>query len=483
MSDVFVSYARDDRAKVEQLAKALEARGFNVWWDPELLPGEQYAQKISKVLADCKAVLVVWSAASAARPWVLDEASVGRDRGILVPVRIEATEAPLGFRQMQAEDLTNWPHAGGDNFERIVRALELLRGAPAATPAPTFSAAPPPPAPPGTGFMRAADVGGGETKPNRWPLFIGGGVLALLAIIAVVQIATNNNNGGGGASAVVQPGNYGAEDSYGLTKKEFATLDMKPLLETALQRTTIDKIREGAENGDGAGQLLLCGATDWGLGGITANTNDAVPWCEKASAQGVGFATFYLGLLHLGGSGGYPVDQEMGHRMIENAASAGDARAQFYIGALYLNANEGYPNDDAKALDYYRRSAEQGYQIGQFQVAWMYENGRGAPQDYPTALLWYQKLADEGSPVGTRGVGWMYYKGWATEKDLGKAKEYFQKASEMGDGQASFDLGIMYENGEGMPIDKEQALKYYRIASEQKFEGADEAVKRLGGGN
>ena len=287
----------------------------------------------------------------------------------------------------------------------------------------------------------------------------------------------------GGDSAVVQRGNYGAEDSYGLTKKEFATLDMKPLLETALQRTTIDKIREGAENGDGAGQLLLCGATDWGLGGITANTNEAVPWCEKASAQGVGFATFYLGLLHLGGSGGYPVDQEMGHRMIENAAAAGDARAQFYIGALYLNANEGYPNDDAKALDYYRRSAEQGYQIGQFQVAWMYENGRGAPQDYPTALLWYQKLADEGSPVGTRGVGWMYYKGWATEKDLGKAKEYFQKASEMGDGQASFDLGIMYENGEGMPIDKEQALKYYRIASEQKFEGADEAVKRLGGSN
>jgi len=35
-------------ARVEQLAKALEGRGFDVWWDPELLPGEQYAQKISK---------------------------------------------------------------------------------------------------------------------------------------------------------------------------------------------------------------------------------------------------------------------------------------------------------------------------------------------------------------------------------------------------------------------------------------------------
>src|SRR5262245_53590100 len=129
MSEVFVSYARDDRAKVEPIALALEARGFDVFWDPELLPGEQYAQKIASVLANCKAVLVVWSQASSARPWVLDEASVGRDRGILVPVMIETVDPPLGFRQMQAEDLTGWPQGGEQNFERIVRALKTLRGA------------------------------------------------------------------------------------------------------------------------------------------------------------------------------------------------------------------------------------------------------------------------------------------------------------------------------------------------------------------
>jgi len=48
-------------------------------------------------------------------------------------VLIEKISAPLGFRQMQAEDLSDWPHGGNhDNFERIVTALEGLRGAPAA---------------------------------------------------------------------------------------------------------------------------------------------------------------------------------------------------------------------------------------------------------------------------------------------------------------------------------------------------------------
>jgi TPR repeat protein len=486
MADVFVSYARDDRARVEQLAKALEARGFNVWWDPELLPGEQYAQKLSQVLGDCKAVLVVWSVASTARPWVLDEASVGRDRGVLVPVLIEKVDAPLGFRQMQAEDLTGWPGpAGEENFERVVRALEGLRGA-AAAPKPTspFPGQPPKAKSQGFGFMRA-EAGATEPKPksNRWLLFGGGGALAVLALIAIGQIAGGGGGGGGGSVAPApQVGEVGADKGYGLTKKELATLDMQKLVQTALQRTTIEKIEEGAKAGDATGQLLLCGIYDWGAGSIQADPDAARSWCEQAADQGQPFAVHYVGLMHLEGVAGYQKDPETGHKMIEKAAAAGDARAETYLGGLYLDGSEGYPSDDLKALSFYRSAAEQGYQDAQFSVAWIYENGRGVPKDYATALVWYQKLADEGSAIGTRGVGWMYYKGWATDQDYQKAKEYFLKASELGDGQASFNLGTMYEKGEGVPQDNEQALKYYRIASEQKFADADAALKRLGKG-
>jgi adenylate cyclase len=34
MADIFVSYARADKARVAPLVDALETRGWSVWWDP-----------------------------------------------------------------------------------------------------------------------------------------------------------------------------------------------------------------------------------------------------------------------------------------------------------------------------------------------------------------------------------------------------------------------------------------------------------------
>lgn len=39
MSDIFISYAREDRAKVKPLAEALARRGWKVWWDPTIPTG------------------------------------------------------------------------------------------------------------------------------------------------------------------------------------------------------------------------------------------------------------------------------------------------------------------------------------------------------------------------------------------------------------------------------------------------------------
>jgi exonuclease VII large subunit len=45
---------------------------------------------------------------------VRDEAGAGRDRGRLVPVQIDATMPPLGFRQFQAIDLSAWKGRADD---------------------------------------------------------------------------------------------------------------------------------------------------------------------------------------------------------------------------------------------------------------------------------------------------------------------------------------------------------------------------------
>ena len=55
MADVFVSYARSDMAIVAPLVAAIEARGWSVWWDPEIDTGQQFDDQIERKLKAAKA--------------------------------------------------------------------------------------------------------------------------------------------------------------------------------------------------------------------------------------------------------------------------------------------------------------------------------------------------------------------------------------------------------------------------------------------
>jgi tetratricopeptide (TPR) repeat protein len=106
MASIFLSYAREDFAKAQRVAKALEAVGHSVWWDKQLQPGERFSAEIDKALKSADAVVALWSKASIESAWVQDEAAVGRDSGRLVPALLEPVAPPLGFRQYHAVDLS-----------------------------------------------------------------------------------------------------------------------------------------------------------------------------------------------------------------------------------------------------------------------------------------------------------------------------------------------------------------------------------------
>lgn len=105
---VFVSYARIDRPQVAVIAAALEAEGFDVWWDALLEGGAAFSKSISAALEASTTVIVVWSKSSIDSDWVLDEAMHGRDHNKLIPVTIDGVQSPLGFRQYHAIDLSGW---------------------------------------------------------------------------------------------------------------------------------------------------------------------------------------------------------------------------------------------------------------------------------------------------------------------------------------------------------------------------------------
>ncbi len=125
MSDVFISYASEDRDRVRPLAEALQKRGFNIWWDRSLAAGQDYSQIIERELRGAKAVIVVWTRGSTTSTFVRDEAGRARDEGRLVPVMLDRVEIPLGFGAFQAEDFTRWN--GGPTAPQMQLLEEALR--------------------------------------------------------------------------------------------------------------------------------------------------------------------------------------------------------------------------------------------------------------------------------------------------------------------------------------------------------------------
>lgn len=126
---VFLSYSRADQAQARVLAQELEEAGLQVWWDTLIEGGAAFAKTIDAALAASDAVIVLWSANSIASDWVLDEAARGRDLKKLVPLSIDGTEPPLGFRQYQSIALPPSPdHVDAAAMQAVLRAVLPLAG-------------------------------------------------------------------------------------------------------------------------------------------------------------------------------------------------------------------------------------------------------------------------------------------------------------------------------------------------------------------
>lgn len=108
MSDVFVSYRKDDVALARRLVDALAAQGLSVWWDESLTSRTTWDAEIERAIAAAATVLVLWTPRSVVSDWVRTEAHYGQDHGKLIPVMGERCTIPLAFTLRQTLDLTDW---------------------------------------------------------------------------------------------------------------------------------------------------------------------------------------------------------------------------------------------------------------------------------------------------------------------------------------------------------------------------------------
>lgn len=128
MADVFLSYSRDDKTRVERLVKALRQRGLSVWWDDDIAPNAAWEATIETELEQAKAVIVMWSPSAAASENVKGEARRARHAGKLVQAFVAPCEPPLFFGERQGVDLTEWQgEEKHPDFQTLVIAVEAIR--------------------------------------------------------------------------------------------------------------------------------------------------------------------------------------------------------------------------------------------------------------------------------------------------------------------------------------------------------------------
>ncbi|MEL6225035.1 MAG: toll/interleukin-1 receptor domain-containing protein, partial [Cyanobacteria bacterium J06627_8] len=153
---IFLSYCRDNKQAVTALYADLIKAGEQVWWDQDILPGQDWKLEIRKAMKDAYAVLICFSKETQARtttgiyPEALD--AIGEFRNyapgniFLIPVRLSECDIPMfeigptrTLADLQYIDL--FPAAQRDKaFQKLIRSLQLAPNRPATLPSGTAMA-------------------------------------------------------------------------------------------------------------------------------------------------------------------------------------------------------------------------------------------------------------------------------------------------------------------------------------------------------
>lgn len=126
---IFLSYAREDRARVEQIYDSLRAEGFDPWMDTrDIQAGQRWSSVIGNAIREADFTLVFISGNSLSkRGFVQREIKAAidilseRPEGeiFLVPVRLEESELPDTLKPLQYVDLFE-----SEGWHKLIHALK-----------------------------------------------------------------------------------------------------------------------------------------------------------------------------------------------------------------------------------------------------------------------------------------------------------------------------------------------------------------------
>lgn len=477
MADVFISYKRERRAHAERLAVILEAYGYTVWWDYDLLVGLDFRDQIDNEISSCRAAVVLWCSASIKSNFVKSEAGRADSANKLLGAFLEEVIAPLGLDQAQAQSLVGWSGGPEDKaLLKLVDAIELLVGKPRRS------------------STSLIDALGGLLPP-------------LPRIDAIAEVADKSSDTKNHAQdevrspyiARVSPAQEDrffeacrTADDYEAYLQAFPTGTYALLAQTRL--TALDK--------EWISELGLSHA-DWSSRksseivsalGPRASRPELEPRARRGCVEAqtllafrlseAGDATGAVAQLRRAANGGFPRAQntlavklrELGEGTLEEsvelfklAADQGNAIAQFNLSARCYNG-EGTAKNNVEAYKWARRAAEHGYPPAQERLAIFLREGIGVSANSAESAKFMKMAADAGLDRAQLALAACLRDGRGTAKNLEQAAVYARKAADQGLPEAQYFLGKLFEDGLGVEKNFAAARGWYKRAADQGYQ-------------
>lgn len=312
MADIFISYSKQDPEHTVALAADLEARGYSVWWDTSLLPGDEFPDIIKRRIDEAKVVIVIWTAHSVASKWVRAEATHADQDNKLITLAapgLNYRAIPMPFNTRHCEPVS----------ERAKLYKALAARIPPPARAPQESAA--------DLYERGGDYYFGQ---NGFPQ-------DYKQAVAFVRRAADM----GHADAIHVLGLMYA-DGEGVSRDGAEAVR---LFRKAADMGNADAINNlGSMYGNGKG--------------VARDEAEAVRLFRKAADMGHAGALYNLGVMY-GDGIGVARDEAEAVRLFRKAADLGDADACYNLALSYENGS-GVPRSKEDARRWYRKAADLG---------------------------------------------------------------------------------------------------------------------------
>lgn len=214
-----------------------------------------------------------------------------------------------------------------------------------------------------------------------------------------------------------------------------------------------------------------------GTGGAPINNQAAFEWISSAAKRSLVEAQICLAELYLNGHAAVAGlrNSKLAGDWFRKAASNNSPIAMYNLGCMnsqgLINASSSKKKRNDAAVKWWKKSAEGGYGDALYCLYQAYHLGKyDLPSDPHQAFKWLKLGAEKGHLNSLYTLGILYDEGQEglVAKDCALAFQNFLLAAERGHAGAQFQIAIMLDQGEesaGIVQDQEEAKRWYRMSA------------------